>query len=419
MKKYLGVILGLFLASCAGFQVTNFNPPASESCASEDQLAYTSYSAEGSGTMGDPYLIYTPAQLLSMQASGAEVDWDKHYQQMCDLDMEDGFMVPIGNNMTQFTGSYDGQNHSIENFNFVPSDPYYGVFGYISGASIENVHLKNVDIANFGYGIGDTGALVGACESSGSIEHVSVEDVTLNDDDFNSALGGMIGSMDSCTLNYAVGINIDLTTSYEAIGGLVGVAFDSDIRYAAVKGLMINSTDGDFYGGIVGVLFAGDLLDSYVQDATINVADAGVGGLVGISGDSSINRSYISTSSVQANDHVGGVVAGSGIKASMSVSNVFASSDVAVTATDGGEIVGDLLGVTINNSIYDTTTTCSMCDETQTGATGVAGISTLIDGTSAALASWDFASVWCLVSGAEPELRGIPGSLCGDSGTAM
>lgn len=415
MKKYLGVILGLFLASCAGFQVTNFNnenPPSGEGCGSEEKLAYTSYDAEGSGTMGDPYLIYTPAQLLSMQVSGAQVDWDKYYQQMCDLDMEDVSMVPIGNNMNQFTGSYDGQDFMIENFNFVPSDPYYGVFGFISGASIENVHLKNVDISNFGYGVNATAALVGNCNSGGTIEHVSVEDVTLDDDDFNEALGGIVGSMDQCTLTYAVGINVDLTTSYNAVGGLVGEATDSDIRYVAVKGLTITSSNGIYNGGIVGVLFDGDLLDSYVQDATLNINDSYAGGLVGLGGEINVTRGYISTSGIQASSDIGGILGRIGGKASATINDVFSSSNITSAMGNAGEITSDLLGVTINNSLYDTTTTCSMCDEVQTGASGVAGIATLIDGTSTALMSWNFTDDWCLVSGAEPELRGIPGSLC-------
>lgn len=74
----------------------------------------------GSGTSGDPYLI---ANLTDLQyLSEHDADWTKHFKQTADIDASatsgwnsgQGFK-PIGIDMNEFTGSYNGQGYKIQN----------------------------------------------------------------------------------------------------------------------------------------------------------------------------------------------------------------------------------------------------------------------------------------------------------------
>lgn len=65
---------------------------------------------------------------------------------------------PVGSNAQQFTGSFDGQGHSISGLaiNRAATD-YVGLFGYTSGATLANVKLVGGNVT----GRDNVGALVG------------------------------------------------------------------------------------------------------------------------------------------------------------------------------------------------------------------------------------------------------------------
>ena len=124
----------------------------------------------GSGTGGDPYLIYDVYGLQAMEEylsstfglanvidASATSNWNSGA----------GF-VPVGNSSTPFTGTFNGNNYTISNlFINLPSTNDVGLFGYTSGASIENVGLVNANIT----GQNDVGALVGYNNNSSSIDN--------------------------------------------------------------------------------------------------------------------------------------------------------------------------------------------------------------------------------------------------------
>ena len=66
---------------------------------------------------------------------------------------------PIGNSGDNFTGSYDGQGHTIDGL-FIDrsSTNHIGLFGYTNTAEIDNIGVVNVDIT----GSSRTGVLVGS-----------------------------------------------------------------------------------------------------------------------------------------------------------------------------------------------------------------------------------------------------------------
>src|SRR6056297_865263 len=126
----------------------------------------------GSGTSGDPYQINTTDDLIELSNTPGDwwgtsayfiqtadiafaedetqVDWDGDgtLEHSDDEDDTYGFS-PIGTAyMSSFKGSYDGQNHTIDNLYINrPETNNIGLFGYQNGTSvIRNLGIQNANI---------------------------------------------------------------------------------------------------------------------------------------------------------------------------------------------------------------------------------------------------------------------------------
>ncbi len=128
----------------------------------------------GSGTSEVPYQIANKADLKYLSENTGE--WSKHFKQTANIifassDFESGGdfynsgagFIPIGNGAVKFTGTYDGDGHTIDNL-FInrSSTGHIGLFGYISNATIQNIGVTNIDITGNDY----VGGLVGSNNES-------------------------------------------------------------------------------------------------------------------------------------------------------------------------------------------------------------------------------------------------------------
>ena len=122
----------------------------------------------GDGSPDSPYQISTLNHLYWITQNSSE--WDKYYIQTANIDAfstsslndSSGFS-PIGNNSTQFTGSYDGDGYTINGLTIADSSTnHIGLFGYTNGATIQDLGVTNVNITGQYY----VGALVGRNEGS-------------------------------------------------------------------------------------------------------------------------------------------------------------------------------------------------------------------------------------------------------------
>ena len=153
---------------------------------------------------------------------------------------------PIGNGTQPFSGSLNGDQHSISGLYINCSDTEYtGLFGRIDGAMIHNLEIKDASVTVDAED--DYVAMVGIL--AGSAENFNIHDVTISDgsidaesnysDDVSglpavSAVGGLIGHglADVSLVNVEVvnlKINIKSTSSdnnVEQIGGMIGFATD-------------------------------------------------------------------------------------------------------------------------------------------------------------------------------------------------
>ena len=280
----------------------------------------------GDGSSGNPYQI---SDIYGLQGIGSSGMLGKSYQLANDISASGtatwnssaGFK-PIGTYTTNFTGSFNGQNHTIDGLVINLSSTYnVGLFGSTSIATtISNIGLTNVSITAYsavgalvGYNNGSisnsyatgsvtgysdyVGGLIGRNYGSSSSSHT-----TTTVDGGHYFVGGLAGynngSISGC---YAAG-NVD---GYGYVGGLIGYSQLSSISNvfatASVYGL------DNFVGGLVGYNYRGTINNAYATGAvTGSEMLANAGGLVGYN-SGTISNTYI-VGRVPAGTDNGGLV---------------------------------------------------------------------------------------------------------------
>ena len=160
--------------------------------------------------------------------------WDSTYIQTANIDAfstsgwdSDKGFSPIGNNSTQFTGSYDGDGYTINGLTIARSTSHrIGLFGYTDGATIQDLGVTNVNITGNYY----VGALVGLVDNiNGEIDGSTISNCysTGSVDGTGRYVGGLAGWVrDTSTVS-----NCYSTSSVEGtgrhVGGLAGLVQDN------------------------------------------------------------------------------------------------------------------------------------------------------------------------------------------------
>ena len=194
---------------------------------------------------------------------------------------------PIGSRSDEFTGTFDGRGHIIENLTINrPSESRVGLFGYGDDTTIENVRLENASITG------------------------------------ESHVGGIAGTVSESSL---------------------GASF---VRNTSVEG-KVEGTDGSYTGGIVGFGTGGGsgqdaygpVLDEENRFAGKVTGDRYVGGLLGRSNfGTEMGVGYVEDATVEGNEYVGGIVGFSSYNPS-TFDEMYASATVN-SPSDDGAVVG-------------------------------------------------------------------------------
>lgn len=185
--------------------------------------------------------------------------------------------VPIGNSSTKFSGTFDGKNHTISNLK--TSGQYSGLFGYVNGATIQNL---TVNVAN-NVGATSAGGLVGAVNGTTTIRNCTVNGTISG----THQVGGFVGFAQGVYQDNTLVLPCNLT-----IEGCINNATVTTTSQASDN----NRTSA---GGFVGYVNAGATvtIKSYIDEngqtkkstnngkiSTTSSADnKGVGGFVGYS----------------------------------------------------------------------------------------------------------------------------------------
>lgn len=252
----------------------------------------------GAGTPKEPYRLYTAEHL---RALAADVDdWDRHFLLMADVDMNDvshAGWLPIGDTGIAFTGTFDGADRTISNFNCVcPGCRDVGLFGYVRSrhAEIRNVRLLDACVdAETGE---NAGALLGRLKDA-TVRNCRVERAGVR---ASVAAGGMVGWNEGIVIRCSFGGTV---VGDYSIGGLVGL----NGWYGQIRDCFADAH-------VTGISRVGGLVGGGIMSAVDWCAAAGriegrsnVGGLIGCS-DGAITTNCYATASVMGNSSVGGLV---------------------------------------------------------------------------------------------------------------
>ncbi|CAN7228542.1 YDG domain-containing protein [Polaromonas sp. LjRoot131] len=224
----------------------------------------------GDGSAGNAYQL---SDVYGLQGAGSAGMLDKNYVLANNVDANGtagwnagaGFK-PIGYNSDPFSGSFDGQSHTISNLTINrPAEDWVGLFGTLGASrTVANVGLTGASVA----GSSHVGGLVG--RNNGWISNSYATGVVTGGPDSS---GGLVGeNLGSISNSYAAGV---VTGDY-GVGGLAGTNYGNITNSYATGAVAAIG----FNGGLVGWNAGGSITNSYATGAV--TGSYSFGGLVGV-----------------------------------------------------------------------------------------------------------------------------------------
>lgn len=368
-------------------------------------------------TTGDYYIdeTVTPKTLTIYTAKGAAF-WSASgtayldYTTFLDADIDvSGFLwAPVGNSSNPFTGKFDGQEHTIKGMNVdvnkndtVASG---GFFGYVSGATIENVGLVNSSISvtitidnsvsNLyaggiaGFAAGSTTILncyTTNCNVTGS--YLGTTDDAPGHGRANIHTGGIIGAVtDSTIISNCYNTGGNVTSSYNAIsvnpysGGIVGSTTSSTTIINCYNTSTILGNESYGFGGGIAGLARGTITNCHNIGAVKGFTAGGIVAM--LDGGGTIANCYNSGAvNADADFAYGGGIAGSVQGTISKIINCYNTGTVyAGNQGFSGGIMGGL-DAEVGNQI--TVINCYNTGDISSSGGNVGGISGIISGTVA------------------------------------
>ncbi len=241
--------------------------------------------AEEDGSAEKPFQIATYDDLVKLQ-SAVDVGYgrDKCYEQVADIALEaawPGIGIKDGKDNVAtaefdngaFTGTYDGGNYTISNFQMVDGLDYCGLFNSVYGATIKNLKVSYKD----GSFAKDMVAANEACGATfvGVAKESTLQNLTslAGTVSCTKGFGGIVGylmagsTVDSCTNN----VNLTSTASNKA-GGIVMIT-QGGSGSAVIRNCQNNGTttgNPSQKGGIVGYVGVATMIENCEDTAGSN-----------------------------------------------------------------------------------------------------------------------------------------------------
>jgi uncharacterized protein YjdB len=296
---------------------------------------------------------------------------------MADIDLGGHSWTPVGENTTQcFSGAFDGDGHTISNFNVSSaSDVYAGLFGYVNSTG----RFQDLNVMNFDVGVSKAGGVFAGglaghfagseirnCHVMGSVS-ASVPD------NANAYAGGLVGLQSGGTITHssaACVVSAESSGNIAYAGGLVGEQTGSAaITYSCATGSVSGNAPSNpaSAGGLVGSVSSSGNIEhscaaSNVFSSSGGQADAG--GLAGeFTGSGTISNSY-AAGSVSAESLINSIYGG-GL-----VGYRYGTGTIAASCVFDAQSTGQTLGVGGDS----TTSTMARSNAEMTGASLPSGL---------------------------------------------
>ena len=224
-----------------------------------------------------------------------------------------GDWTPIGDNNNQYTGTFDGGDHTITGLTVTGSNEYAGLFGRINDAGkVKNVVLKSVQITSDNSS-GYVGGVAGW--SYGKIENCSVSG-SVSGSGSSSDVGGVVGyqmggSITGCSSSATV-------KGTQRAGGMAGATNSGATLTAcyATGDVTLESSGPDTYyaGGVVGTNGGGILTACYAWGSVTGSGSGSgtvyTGGVTGTNDSGTLQACYHAKGAVNGPNGTTGGVAG-------------------------------------------------------------------------------------------------------------
>lgn len=342
-------------------------------------------------------VITTCTQLQSMPLTGS-------HTLAADIDCSGiSNFTPIGNLSVRFTGTFDGQGHTISGLRINSTSNFRGLFGFIgAGGTVKNVKLTGVNITGAGY----TGGIAG--QNNGTIDNCSVAGSITG----RSYTGGIAGENYSLISNsYSSGTVSG--GSYNYVGGLVGINRPGSVisncySWSVVTGasgvgglagrnengtISASYSSGDVtglntLGGLVGYNDSGGNISYSFSSSDVNGSSNYIGGLVGSNAGGTIENVY-ARGDVNGNIYVGGLVGAN----TGSINKSYSSGDVDGNAAVGGLVGSNTGSGSVASSFWD------INSSGQTSSSGGTAKTTAQMMQQSTFLGWDFVNIWIIDNG--------------------
>jgi hypothetical protein len=210
------------------------------------------------------------------------------YRQEADIDLINEEWTPIGNSGSnnRFTGTFDGDNHTIARLKITGNNDNAGLFGYIDGSAVlRKIHIISGSVSGNGYvgsicgrNVYSSSSLISSCSNAASVSGTSY-------------VGGI------CGFNYSSIADCSNTGSVSGtlygIGGVCGynqsVASSASITDCSNTGSVAGEAQ---VGGVCGYNYTSSPSSSYITACYNTGTVSGTSDLGGVCGYNYIPSSY-------------------------------------------------------------------------------------------------------------------------------
>ena len=226
--------------------------------------------ASGDGTVDNPFLISTAAELAwfrdhvnedfaNVKAS-AKLIADIDLSEFCHAanaseNINQKSWEPIG----RYQGTFDGNNKTITNLYINDFQENMGLFGFISQSTIKNLTFVNANVTNTTSS--NTGILVGKAESGSTLQNIKISETCRmkgEGGEYTSYTGGIAGVFVGNAYNC---VNYATVQGTEHVGGLFGGYAGKDNFITACANYGKVTASSEYVGGLVGYFGSGTIQD--------------------------------------------------------------------------------------------------------------------------------------------------------------
>lgn len=259
--------------------------------------------ASGNGTVNNPFLISTAAELAWFRdyVNGTIVDDGKaagtthpsaSAMLTADIDLknychaaEDGkellSWIPIGNYSNRWGGKMDGQGHTISNLYIKTAQKNVGFFGFTTdGATIQDLIFDNAKVENVsttnkktdctgilaGYAYGDSPSHIKGIKTTNNCTVIGQDNT-----------GGIVGSAE---INLENCENHSSVKGKDNVGGIAGECNGRNIKRCTNYGTVENNANSYYVSGIIGLAYRTSIEDCANYGKIIGCYAGGIAGMM-------------------------------------------------------------------------------------------------------------------------------------------